>query len=170
MAPISNNPSLVEGVRYTNGLDSLQRITNSPRRNNNSYDRYKSTDSKNISVSEKSGNTSNVTDYYRYRYNSPAAKLLYTGLTFNEIEKPLKSSASSSGTKKQTQAQNNPAPANYNVFENAVGYYIVSKTNQTKSGSETGNKNKNPMKRKLDKAYHSGGEASTGSLVNIVYY
>ncbi len=169
MTAISNNPSLVEGVRYSSGIDGIRRISNSPRRNDNSYNKNQTVDSKNISVSEKPDNSSNVASYYRYRYNSPASRLLYTGLTFNEIEKPHSNNSPASSNKKETPAQN-PVPSNYNVFENAVGYYIVSKTKPSKSDAETGNKNKNPMKKKLDRTYHSGIETSPGSLVNIIYY
>ena len=169
MAPISNNPSLIEGLRYTAGTDKIQNISSSPRRSYSAYQKYATNDIKNTIVSEKPDSYSGVAGFYRYKYNAPASRLLYTGQTFNEIEKPLNNGKSYSYGGKNTAAENSQ-PQNYNIYENAVGYYIVSNIKQTKSQEETRSKKSNPMKKKLEKTYHSGSDNPTGSLVNIIYY
>ena len=169
MAPVSNNPTLIEGLRYTAGTDKVQNISGSSGRTKTNYDGSTKPEVRNIFVNQKPDSYSHVASFYKYKYNSPASRLSYTGLTFNEIEKPFYN-INSDPAKHQSNQSENPNPQNYNIYENAIGYYIISNPKQTKSSSSSKSKNNNPMKKKLEQTYHSGNDNPSGSLVNIVYY
>ena len=168
MNPISNNPFYIEGIRYTTGVDNSQKELNSFNQNNVTYDNYLPQDIKNIIVSEKPDKYSKAANFYRYQYSSPASRLINTGQTFNEIEKPFSYNLLS--TLENPGTANNPSQLNYNNHNAVSGYYIFDNFKQNNLNKEPGSEPSNPMKKKLEKTYRSGKESEPGTLVNMTYY
>lgn len=161
---------LVEGISYASGADRIRNTGKISRRNSTSFKEYTAPGKKNIPASGRPAVSPGASEFYRYKYNSQVSKLSHTGQIFNKIEKPFngRDSHSSGGNAARSE---DSSPGNYNIYETAVGYYIISKTKLTGTNAKTsGSKNSNPMKKKLEKTYHSNTGNPTGSLVNIVYY
>lgn len=168
MNSISNNPVYIEGIRYTTGIDSFQNGSNNPGTSNVSYDKYLSQDNKNIIVTEKPDKSPAAANLYKYQYNAPAFKLMSTGQTFNEIEKPLNNNSKSSSSNPGTTG--NPAQYNYVNNNSASGYFIFDTFRERKLNKEQNSKPPNPMKKKLENAYHLNKGGDAGSLVNMIFY
>ena len=168
MNSISNNPVYVEGIRYTTGIDNIQKNINQPGQSNVLYDKYFSQDLKNIIVSEKPDKYSSTANYYRYQYSSPASRLMNAGQTFNEIEKPF--SNNSSGSQGNQRTANNSSRLNYDNYNAVSGYFILDNGKQKKLNKRPDIETANPMKKKLAKTYHLDNNSEPGSLVNMTYY
>ncbi len=164
MIPISNNPYIVEAVRYTTKLDYSQKATNFTSLNQDSSGNKLSKDVKNSLVSEKL-NSSNFN--FRYLYNVPLSRLNSTGQIFNEKEKPLAADNSNDSNNNFNDLKHLTNDSNQN---GVYGYYIVDSKMTANSRDNSSRKNTNSIKKQLDKTYHSSSQNSKGSLVNIIYY
>lgn len=160
---------LVEGISYASGVERIRNTGKISRRDNTSFKEYAAPGNKNVPATGRPDVSPGAAEFYRYKYSSSISKLSYSGQTFDKIEKPFNGgdSYSSGGNKTRSEYI---SPKNYNIYETAVGYYIISKSKQTGSNAKTVGKNSNPMKQKLEKTYHSNTGNPAGSLVNIVYY
>ena len=164
MIPVSNNPYMVEAVRYATNIDYSQRTNHYAQTDGNTHSNKLSQDTKNSLVADKT----NASSYnFKYLYNVPLSKLNVTGQIFNEKEKPLPSGDKSSNNYNPNSLNFMNAGSAENI---AYGYYIVDSkiSSNPKNGSST--KNINPVKKKLEKTYNAAANSMPGSLVNIVYY
>ena len=168
MNSISNNPVYVEGIRYTAGLDNIQKNINQPQPGNVDYLKNFSQDDKNVIVSEKPDKFPGNVNFYRYQYSSPASRLTYTGQIFNEIEKPYK--AGSSSSQGNQQSSNNNAAINYDKYNAVSGFYIFDNGSQKQVSKSSAGRQGDKLKKKIDKAYHRNYYPEPGSLVNMTYY